>query len=146
MIEKTGNLFTSTAPAIGHGVNIDGVMGAGIAVQFRTLLPEMHRQYLAVCQKGWLHPGEVFAYEPPHGPLVYNIASQDRPGANARLEWLEDGLRNTVFDAEIRGFDRVALPHIGCGIGGLDLRDVKALMLDVEQGSSVQFEVWAFTL
>jgi len=143
MIEKTGNLFTSDAPAIGHGVNVDGLMGAGIAVQFRTLFPEMYRQYAALCASGSLNPGEVFLYHSPNF-IVYNIASQDRPGKNARLEWLEDGLRASVAHAEGMGLDRIALPQIGCGIGGLDLTDVRGLMQDVEMGTSVQFELWTY--
>lgn len=143
MIEMEGNIFNTTAPAIGHGVNVDGRMGAGIAVQFRTLFPEMHRQYIAVCGAGYLEPGEVFYYSHPQFG-IYNIASQDRPGKNARIEWLEDGLRATISHAEGLNYDRVALPHIGCGIGGLSLNDVRPLLLDVEAGTSVQFELWTY--
>lgn len=143
MIEMTGNIFTTTAPAIGHGVNIKGLMGSGIAVQFRTLFPEMFRQYKAVCGSLALQAGEVFVYESPNF-TVYNIASQDLPGKNARLDWLEDGLRATIADAEIRGYSIVALPQIGCGIGGLDIEDVRPLLADVEMGTSVQFELWTY--
>lgn len=143
MIEMTGNLFTTSAPAIGHGVNVMGRMGAGIAVQFRTLFPEMYRQYRALCAQFLLKPGEAFVYEAENF-VVYNIASQDMPGKHASLEWLEDGLRAVVSDAEDRGLDRVALPQIGCGIGGLDVRDVVPLIKDVESGTSVQFEWWTF--
>jgi len=143
MIEMTGNLFTTTAPAIGHGVNVMGLMGSGIAVQFRNLFPEMYRQYRALCAQFLLNTGEAFVYEAENF-VVYNIASQDMPGPHAALEWLEDGLRAVVSDAEARGLDRVALPQIGCGIGGLDVRDVVPLVKDVESGSTVQFEWWTY--
>ncbi len=143
MIEMSGNLFTTDAPALGHGVNVCGKMGSGIAVEFRTLFPEMYRQYRALCAQFHLKPGEVFAYEAENF-IVYNIASQDMPGKHASLEWLEDGLRATVEDAEARGLDKVALPQIGCGIGGLDAADVVPLIKDVESGTSVQFEWWTY--
>ena len=143
MIEMTGNIFTSTAPAVGHGVNCQGVMGSGIAVQFRTLFPEMFRQYKALCNASLLVPGEVFPFQTENF-LVYNIASQRLPGANATLEWLEEGLHAVLSDAEDRGYDRVALPQIGCGIGGLDIADVRPLIISVEAGSSMEFEFWTY--
>lgn len=143
MIEMTGDMFSTRAKAIGHGVNVHGRMGAGIAVQFRTLFPEMFRQYKALCDSNRLQPGEVHYY--PHKNFdIYNIASQDLPGPNARMEWLETGLRSALWDAQERGHDLLALPQIGCGIGGLDITDVRALMLDIETGHSAQFELWTY--
>lgn len=144
MIEKVGDLFTSDAPAIGHGVNTQGKMGAGIAVQFRTRFPIMHYIYTEFCADGTLTPGSVLI-SPMTTPLVYNIASQDLPGAHARLEWLEEGLRTALSDAHSRGLDRVALPLIGCGIGGLDEADVVPLMQQVEsEFPSVTIELWRY--
>lgn len=143
MIEMTGNIFTTSAPAIGHGVNCQGRMGAGIAVQFRTLFPEMYRQYKAVCDAGHLQPGDVFVFDTPNF-TIYNIASQHLPGSNAQLDWLEDGLRASIMQAEDSGFDRIAIPQIGCGIGGLSVSDVVPLVKDVESGTSVQFEWWTY--
>ena len=143
MIEMTGDLFTSTAPAIGHGVNIYGKMGAGIAVQFKNRFPEMHTEYVSVCESGQLTAGMTFAY---YGstPIIYNIASQDLPGANARLDFLEEGLRSALQDAQTLGLDRVALPLIGCGIGGLSEADVVPLLLEVESKFTTQIELWRF--
>lgn len=144
MIEMTGNLFNSTAPAIGHGVNTKGLMGAGIAVQFKTLFPEMHRQYVAVCASGYFKPGQAFIFHTPN-TVIFNIASQEFPGKNAQMDYLEDGLRATIKYADDSGYDRVAIPQIGCGIGGLDLTEVKGLIKDVENGYSTQFEMWTYS-
>lgn len=144
MIEKFGDLFTSDAPAIGHGVNTHGKMGAGIAVQFRTRFPIMYYIYTELCADGTMVPGSVLT-DANSTPVVYNIASQDLPGPHARLEWLEEGLRTALADAHSRGLDRVALPLIGCGIGGLDEADVVPLMQQVEsEYPSVTIELWRY--
>ena len=140
LIHRTGDLFTSTAPALAHGVNIDGVMGGGIARLFADRYPAMKARYVTVCRAGKLVPGGVFAWD--GAPFIYNLASQDRPGPNAHIGWLESSLTLMVADAAQRGFDRVALPQIGCGIGGLDYADVLPLLERTAQLSGVDLEVW----
>lgn len=142
MLEFSGNLFNTNAPAIGHGVNIKGLMGAGIAVQFARLWPEMHRQYRGLCGKNILNPGEAFVYHTPT-LTIYNIASQDLPGRHARLDWLSEGVDATLSHAKGAGYDRVALPRIGCGIGGLNWDDVKPVIEGWEVAHGVNVEVWS---
>jgi O-acetyl-ADP-ribose deacetylase (regulator of RNase III) len=145
VIYKTGNIWTTKSRAIGHGVNTHGVMGSGIAVQFREKLPDMYAQYRVLCQRGELQPGGVFIY--PLGTdnewLVYNIASQDAPGANASYEWLESGVRTAVQHAEKNGHETVALPRIGAGVGGLDWENVKLILEKVAAESTVDIEAWS---
>jgi O-acetyl-ADP-ribose deacetylase (regulator of RNase III) len=145
MREIQGDLFTSDAPAIGHGVNCRGVMGAGIAVAFREKYPAMYRHYRKMCDAGELQPGGIFAWSarPDEGPWVYNIASQDEPGANATYEWLDQGLRSAVANMVAWGQDRIAIPRIGCGIGGLDWLMVADVIDGVEQDvPGITFDVY----
>lgn len=144
MIEMTGDIFDTKAQAIGHGVNVLGVMGAGIALQFKTKFPDMYQAYAYACANGGLEPGGVYAYM-YEDLIVYNIASQANPGADARLEWLESGLYSTAEHAWSLGLDLIALPHIGCGIGGLSLTDVAPLLLDIESYTGVEFELWTYS-
>ncbi|WAC50452.1 macro domain-containing protein [Frigoribacterium sp. SL97] len=143
LILKTGDLFSSTAAGIGHGVNTTGVMGAGIAPLFKARHPEMYREYRIACQTGGLVAGETMIWAAPTpGPVIYNIASQDRPGAHARLEWLESGVRGALRDADMRGVEVIALPRIGCGIGGLDWVDVEPLLAKLAAETTCDLEVW----
>lgn len=142
IIYMQGDLFTSTAPAIGHGVNTSGVMGAGIAVAFKTALPEMYAWYRKYCQDGSLVPGGVWAYQPLSGPTVYNLASQDKPGAHAHLDWIRSSLSLALRDADQQGFDRIALPRIGAGLGGLNWEDVERVMLEVVAPYKCDIELW----
>lgn len=139
-----GNLFDSTAPALGHGVNVYGVMGAGIAVEFRRRYPDMYESYKAHCAAKILVPGKVFYWDELGLPAVYNMASQDAPGANATLEWLESALDRSLGHAEKVGHERIALPRIGCGIGGLVWEDVGPLYEARSKAHGIDIEVWTY--
>jgi hypothetical protein len=104
-------------------------MGAGIAVKFREEFPLMHTNYFWLCRSGFFFPGQVFPWRPDHPdkPVIFNIASQFNPGADARLDALEIGLRYCKFYMEShRGLNHLGLPRIGAGIGGLTFEDVSA--------------------
>lgn len=146
---RTGDLFTTTAPAIAHGVNTAGVMGAGIAVQFARRHPAIKDAYALACQNDALNPGDVFAWKVAGAnskhDVIYNLASQDIPGPHARRDWLEASLDHAVSHAETAGIDRIALPRSGRGIGGLDQDEAEPVMARVAATSStVTLEVWTF--
>jgi O-acetyl-ADP-ribose deacetylase (regulator of RNase III) len=145
LIERRGDLFTSDAPAQLQGVNIEGVMGHGIAPKFKRQHPEMYREYRELCLAGELTAGGLHAW---HGPdvTIYNCASQDRKGRNARLEWVESSVRLAAHDADERGITRIAMPIIGCGVGGLNWADVHPILVTIAESSTVDLEVWHFTV
>lgn len=140
-----GNVFEVGAPAIGHGVNVRGVMGAGVAVGFRNSFPEMHAEYQLRCATGELEPGEVFHWvEEESGLHIFNLASQDEPGPNARLEWLVASAGRALSIADEYGVPYIAIPQIGCGIGGLEWEDVKRSLEQVERNRTAYFKVVIF--
>lgn len=128
------DLFESPLPAIGHGVNVHGVMGAGIAVGFRKKFPKNYKAYKEACANKTLVPGSTFAFS-ENDQFILNIASQDKPGANARDEWLESALHEALAfcDNMIESDSpQIGLPLIGGGIGGLDMDEVVDVMENVE--------------
>lgn len=125
--EVEGNLFDLDLPAIGHGVNCWGVMGAGIAKIFRSKYPAMYNTYVSLCSEGELVPGGVMIWKDPD-VMIYNLATQQSPGPDATLEDVEHSLRLAVGNCATIGIKSIGLPRIGCGIGGLDWADVKAIM------------------
>lgn len=143
-VEKTGNLFDAETDAIGHGVNCKGLMGAGIAVQFRNRWPDMYSEYRKLCLEGLLSPGQIYPYRDHtlHVTLV-NIASQEYPGPDAKLEWLVTGVSNALAYCHERGLSSLAVPRIGCGIGGLDWRIVQPTLQAVAAAYEVHLEVWS---
>lgn len=147
MFHRYGDIFTTGARVIGHGVNTKGLMGSGIAVQFREKYPEMFEVYKEQCENGSLLPGDVFAWRDDSVdiPLVLNIASQEFPGCNATLEYLESGLNlAAVYICENTQYDILALPEIGCGIGGLYLPDVIEIIHSVEDEFGIAVELWTY--
>lgn len=111
-----------------------------MAVQFKRRWPGMFTRYRALCKSGRLAPGDVHAYR-TEGPVVFNMATQDRPGPRARIEWVKDSAKLVAEFAQVHNIDRVAIPRIGCGIGGLEWADVRLALSAAETGM-FQFEVW----
>jgi O-acetyl-ADP-ribose deacetylase (regulator of RNase III) len=127
-----GDLFKEDFQAIAHGVNVYGLMGAGIAVPFRERYPEMYEEYVYLCRYQLLTPGDCYLYEGAD-EFVMNIASQDRPGPNAKVLWLAQGLFKGLSALEEIGVQDVGLPWIGCGIGGLAQGEVKDAIEDTAE-------------
>lgn len=155
MIEQTGDLFDSAAAYLGHGVNCSGVMGAGIAKTFREKFPNNYRNYKAACESGRLQPGGFMVVpEKPEGSkrlnLVTNLASQNKPGMDASYQWLFSSLWSWAEQASQPNRLRlyggiIAVPEIGCGIGGLEWPNVKRIMKVVEDCfPDIEFEVWHY--
>lgn len=134
----TGDIFDQEVEGMGHGVNCKGVMGAGIAPLFAKRFPNMEREYIDICKRGTLQPGLVHIYL-EDGKFIYNIASQNFPGSDARYPWLFLGLQAVRLHAEVNDVQGVALPRIGCGIGGLEWDRVSDYMNIVFAPSPVQF-------
>jgi O-acetyl-ADP-ribose deacetylase (regulator of RNase III) len=111
-------MFSEPLEAYAHGVNTDGVMGAGVAAVVARKWPHLKYAYVSECRYGRLSPGGMFPFRTAHG-WVYNCASQDRPGANARVEWLRSSLESALAHMASNGVRNLALPVIGGGIGGI---------------------------
>jgi O-acetyl-ADP-ribose deacetylase (regulator of RNase III) len=137
----TGDLFTTTADGIAHGINTAGVMGSGIAPYFKRRYDGMFDAYRVLCLNGHLHGGETFIWQAPE-VTVYNIASQEEPGRNASLPFLEQGVRAALIHADAHGVKTIALPRIGCGIGGLDWADVEPVLRGLAAEFVCDVAVW----
>lgn len=152
MIEREGDLFTTDQRAIGHGVNCQGVMGAGIAKSFRTFYPTNYGVYRGQCQVKGLQPGEVLIVPErdldwnggSETRLIVNLATQYNPGPDAQYHYLRNSVRAAARQLDRLGVDTLAIPEIGSGIGGLDKTVVKQILLDVEHDLRFTFELWTF--
>jgi len=145
IIEKNGDLFTSHAEAYGHGVNVKGVMGRGIAKTLRSLYPEVFAPYKKACDEGLLTPGTVLPVMASDGTLIMNMATQDLPGPNASYQWLDSSLANTLAYLRENGIVSLALPRIGAGIGGLDWDLVRNIIdTQAEHYPEITIEIWTF--
>lgn len=144
IIHKQGDVFTTDLPAVAHGVNTQGVMGAGVAKTVRARFPRTYTVYRRHCHATTLRPGMMLPIQ-ENGTWVFNLASQDLPGAHARIDWLAKALDKAAWFCEQRGISGFASPQIGAGIGGLVWDDVYAEYERVaEKYPNVDIEVWEY--
>lgn len=129
LLHKTGDLLCSGEPAIAHGVNCKGVMGAGIAKPIRDMYPDrMYDKYRSQCYYGVLRPGGVQMWVSEDLPTLFNLATQDSPGADAHLSYVLRSVDCMLKHATTFGVKRIGMPRIGCGIGGLKWERVEPIL------------------
>lgn len=130
-----GNLFANEfgAEALGHGCNCKGVMGAGIAVGFKERYPEMYEEYRRRClaSPSEFELGSVFFWRSESQPGVFNLATQLKPGKHAELHAVEQSLCQMGIMAEQLGIRSIAIPKIGCNLGGLQWEIVREIVTRV---------------
>jgi len=132
MIErKEGDLLKADAEALVNTVNCVGVMGKGIALQFKLKFPENFRHYKKVCDRGDLEPGRLFVFD--RGELIendgepryiINFPTKKHWRSPSKLEYIEAGMQALIEELKQRNITSVAIPPLGCGNGGLDWTDV----------------------
>ncbi len=130
MIEyKTGNILTADAEALVNTVNCVGIMGRGIALQFKKAFPVNFKAYAAACERAEVQPGRMFVFET--GQLtspryIINFPTKRHWRGASRLSDIEAGLDALVSEIRSRGIRSVALPPLGSGLGGLNWTEVRA--------------------
>jgi len=129
-----GDLLNSGEFVIAHGCNCRGVMGAGVAGQIARRWPHVLEENRRMVRHLNFYPGVVqpastaFAWSHPSRgePLtVMNMATQEDPGPNAKYDYVDLAFRNLAELCVVTNIDRVAIPQIGCGIGGLQWKIVE---------------------
>lgn len=131
MIEiATGNLLRAPAEALVNTVNTVGVMGKGIALQFRDVYADMYRRYVEDCQAGRVRLGKMHVFDRgalvEDGPrYIINFPTKGHWKARSRLSDIDEGLSDLVRIVQELDVRSIALPPLGCGNGGLKWSDVK---------------------
>ena len=130
MIEhKSGDLLKEEADAIVNTVNCVGVMGRGIALQFKNAFPANYKAYEVACKSKAVVPGSMFVYAT--GTLtaprfIVNFPTKRHWRGKSSLKDIEDGLDDLARVIKDRGITSIAIPPLGCGLGGLDWPVVRA--------------------
>jgi O-acetyl-ADP-ribose deacetylase (regulator of RNase III) len=130
---KRGDLLKDKSEAITNTVNCVGVMGKGIALQFKQRWPQNFKAYATACKNELLKPGKVFIHdmgrwaEPRY---IINFPTKVHWRGDSKIEDIESGLRDLIAQAERLGIKSIALPPLGCGNGGLDWGEVKRVIID----------------
>ena len=127
----TGNLLTAEADALVNTVNCVGFMGKGIALQFKQAFPANFKRYEIACAAGEMVPGRMLIHD--NGGLVnprwiINFPTKRHWRGKSRLKDVADGLVALVSDVRRLGIRSIAVPPLGCGLGGLDWAEVRPMI------------------
>src|SRR5260370_13224320 len=129
MIELThGDILQADTEALVNTVNCVGVMGRGIALQFRKAFLENFKAYEAACERGEVRPGKMLVFETGRltGPrYIINFPTKRHWKGKSRMEDIDAGLSALVQEIRKRGIGSVAVPPLGCGLGGLHWGEVR---------------------
>jgi O-acetyl-ADP-ribose deacetylase (regulator of RNase III)/uncharacterized protein YwgA len=132
MIEiKEGDILKANAEALVNTVNCVGVMGRGIALQFKKKFPQNFNAYKTLCNKNEMKPGRVFVFDLEriyYPRYIINFPTKKHWKANSRLEYIEAGLESLVKEIRNRRISSIAVPPLGCGLGGLDWNVVRPII------------------
>jgi O-acetyl-ADP-ribose deacetylase (regulator of RNase III) len=124
MIEyRSGDILTSEAEALVNTVNCVGVMGRGIALQFKNAYPENFKAYAVACKREQVQPGRMFVFETGQLTLpryIINFPTKRHWRGKSRIEDIDSGLKALVAEIRARRIRSIALPPLGSGLGGLD--------------------------
>lgn len=121
------SLLDSPAQTLVNTVNCVGVMGKGLAKEFRSRDPLMYERYRKVCETGNLKPGKLWLWRGPDN-WVLNFPTKVHWRQPSRIEWVEAGLQKFVEMYEHLDIKEISFPRLGCGNGNLDWEDVRPLM------------------
>ncbi len=127
----TGDILKAEAEALVNTVNCVGIMGRGIALQFKEIFPANFKAYAAACKREEVQPGRMFVFDT--GALtspryIVNFPTKRHWRGKSRVEDIEAGLVALVNEVRARGICSIAIPPLGSGLGGLDWSQVRPLI------------------
>lgn len=124
-----GNIFNSKCQALVNPVNCVGVMGAGLALKFKQKFPNNFSSYYHACKNDKLKPGMIHAFQEKSDLCILNLATKAHYRENSKVKYILNGLDSlTIWLHLYDGIKSIAIPAIGCGLGGLNWLRVKRLI------------------
>lgn len=125
-----GNLFDSDAEALVNTVNTQGVMGKGIALEFKERFRDNYEFYRQACEQGQVQIGKMLVFRAGRLPTQYiiNFPTKQHWRGKSKIEYIQRGLEDLVRVVQEYGIRSIALPPLGCGHGGLRWEQVKPLI------------------
>ena len=119
------------AEALVNTVNCVGHMGKGIALQFKKAFPDNFKAYASACKAGNVRPGEMFIFDTNaiwNPKYIINFPTKRHWRGKSRIEDIKSGLKALIKELQERNIKSVAVPPLGCGLGGLDWKTVRTLI------------------
>jgi O-acetyl-ADP-ribose deacetylase (regulator of RNase III) len=126
-----GDLVTAEVEALVNPVNTAGVMGKGLALQVKNAFPDVFAEYARACEQGRLAVGRMHVVHRSSPPrFVINFPTKQHWRQRSKLEYIESGLVDLVTQVRELRIASIAIPPLGCGLGGLSWRDVRPRIVE----------------
>jgi|JI10StandDraft_1071094.scaffolds.fasta_scaffold292028_1 O-acetyl-ADP-ribose deacetylase (regulator of RNase III) len=143
---KKGNLFTSSAQTIVNTVNCVGIMGAGIALEFKYRYPEMYKKYVELCKNNQIQTGRLWLYNKDiNRKWVLNFPTKKDWKHPSKLEYLESGLEKFLKFYKERNITSIAFPLLGAQNGGIDPEQSLTTMKNYLSKCDIPVEIYEYT-
>lgn len=140
---KIGDIFESKCLTIVNTVNCVGVMGKGIALEFKKRYPEMFMDYVKKCESGQVKTGIPYVFDNGNGIKILNFPTKDHWRSPSRLSFVIEGLDWFIENYERYGITSIAFPPLGCGNGGLTWEIVGPVMYQKLKKLPIEIEIYA---
>lgn len=137
-----GNLFKSPAQVLTNTVNCVGVMGKGVALEFKNQYPKMFTDYKSRCNLDQVKPGIPYLWEDTKSQIL-NFPTKRHWRESSLLQDIIDGLKYLAENYDRMSIQSIAMPALGCGNGGLNWNDVKP-QIDKYLGSIPDLDVYVY--
>lgn len=138
-----GDMFSSQVQTLVNTVNCVGIMGKGVALEFKKRFPAMFKDYESRCDAKLVKPGEPYLFGDSSGKLILNFPTKNHWRSAARIQDIERGLDRFVAQYSEWGITSVAMPPLGCGNGGLEWSEVGPLIYRKLSSLPIDIEVYA---
>ena len=139
----SGSLFDQPYDAIVNAVNCVGVMGKGLALEFKNRYPDNYNDYRSVCLKRALQPGRLHITHFPNEPIIINFATKDHWRNPSELSYIKEGAALlALYLKQTPEIKSIAIPKLGCGLGGLSWSEVRPIL--EKNLSSIRCDIYLF--
>lgn len=124
---REDNIFNSETQTIVNTINCDGVMGKGLALEFKLRYPEMFEDYKQKCEKFLIKVGEPYLFKTKE-KWILNFPTKIHWQNPSKIGYIEKGLKYFCQNYRDWGIKSISFPRLGCTTGGLNWNDVHVLM------------------
>lgn len=136
-----GNIFNSECAVLVNPVNCVGVMGKGLALEFKNRYPAMFQTYKKACDTKELRPGQpMLVYGPDKSIVLFPTKYHWKE--RSKIIYIKDALEVVSCCYRSFGIKSIAFPKLGCGLGGLDWKEVKPLMEQYLSKPDIDVEIY----
>jgi O-acetyl-ADP-ribose deacetylase (regulator of RNase III)/uncharacterized protein YwgA len=140
---QVGDILKSNAQTLVNTVNCVGIMGKGIALEFKNRFPDMFKDYIQRCERHEVQLGQPYLYKPLFGQQIVNFPTKEHWKSISKLRDIERGLDYLLEHYKQWGITSIAIPPLGCGNGQLEWRAVGPLIYRYATRMDIPVEIYA---